>query len=65
MHLQANSLFDFGAKVTRKVVQLPIHHVVYAPSQYEVATSRCIYKKCDRCTGMDGQTDDGLTLVQN
>ena len=30
MHLQENTLFDLGVKVTRIVAQYPLHHVTYA-----------------------------------
>ena len=40
MHLQENAIF-----VPRNVAQYPLHHVIYAPSKFEVATWRCIYKK--------------------
>ena len=42
MHLQKNTVFDIdlGVKVTRDVAQYPLHHVTYAPTKFEVATSR-------------------------
>ena len=42
MHLQENTLFDLdlGVKVTGNVVQYPLHHVTYAPTNFEVATSK-------------------------
>ena len=30
---------DFGVKVTRNIAQYPLHHVVYAPAKFAVATS--------------------------
>ena len=30
---------DLGVKVTRNVTQFPLHHVIYAPTKFEVATS--------------------------
>ena len=50
MHLQENTLFDLdlGVKVIWNVAQCPLHHVIYAPAEFEVTTSkglRCIYKK--------------------
>ena len=42
MHLQENTLFDIdlGVKVTGNVTQYPLHHVNYAPANFEVATSK-------------------------
>ena len=42
MHLQENTLFDLdhGFKVTRDVAQYPLHHVTYAPTEFEVTTSK-------------------------
>ena len=39
MHVQENTLFDLGVKVTIKIGQYPLHHVTYAPAKIEVATS--------------------------
>ena len=41
MHLQENSLFDFGlgVKVTRNIAQYSPHHVAYPATNFEVATS--------------------------
>ena len=30
---------DLGVKVTQNVTQYPLHHVIYAPTKFEVATS--------------------------
>ena len=37
-HLQENTLFDLdlGVKVTWNVVQCPLHHVTYAPTEFEM-----------------------------
>ena len=42
MHLQENTLFDLdlGVKVTGNVAQCPLHHVTYAPTEFEVTTSK-------------------------
>ena len=42
MHLQENTLFDLdlSVKVTRNVAQCPLHHVTYAPTEFEVTTSK-------------------------
>ena len=39
MHLQENTLFDLGFKVTQEEAMYPLHHVTYVRAQYEVATS--------------------------
>ena len=40
MHLQENTLFDLGVKITQNVVaQYPRHHVTYATAKFDVATS--------------------------
>ena len=43
MHLQENTLFDHDLRVnvTRNVAQCPQHHVTYAPTEFEVTTSKC------------------------
>ena len=40
MHLQENTLFDLDlrVKVIRNVAQCHTHHVIYAPTEFEVAT---------------------------
>ena len=40
MHLQENTLFDLDlqVKVTLNVAQCPLHHVTYAPTEFEVTT---------------------------
>ena len=47
MHLQENTLFDldFRVKVIRNVAQCPLHHATYAPTEFEVTTSK----------GLDGE----------
>ena len=41
MHLQENTLND-QVKVTRNVAQCPLHHVTYAPTEFEVTTSKAL-----------------------
>ena len=43
-HLQENTLFDLNlqVKVTRNVAQCPLHHVTYAPTKFEVTTSKAL-----------------------
>ena len=44
MHLQENTLndIDLQVKVTRNVTQCPLHHVTYAPTEFEVTTSKAL-----------------------
>ena len=43
MHLkEKKTLFDLWAKATRHVAQCPLHHVIYAPTEFEVTTSKGI-----------------------
>ena len=71
MHLQENSIFDLdlGVKVTRNIIQYPLHHVTYSPTKFEAATSYGLggdtftRKVTDGRT--DGQTDDGPTMTRN
>ena len=39
MHLNENTIFDLGVKVTQDVAQYPLHHVTYSDTKFEVATS--------------------------
>ena len=63
---------DLGVKVTRNVIQYPLHHVIYASTKFEVAmsnglggdtitrnvTDRQTHRRTDRQT--DGRTTDRL-----
>ena len=42
MHLQEITLFDIDlrVKVTRNVAQCPLHYLTYAPTEFEVTTSK-------------------------
>ena len=42
MHLQESTLFDLDlqVKVTLNVAQCPLHHVTFAPTEFEVTTSK-------------------------
>ena len=42
MHLQENTSFylDLWVKVTRNAAQCHLHHVTYAPTEFEVTTSK-------------------------
>ena len=75
MHLQENTLFDLdlGVKVTGNVIQYPLHHVIYAPTKFEVATSKGLGEDTITRNVTDGRTDrqthrrtdDVPTLVRN
>ena len=40
IYLQENTLFDLDLWVTQNVAQCPLHHVTYAPTDFEVTTSK-------------------------
>ena len=41
MCLKENTFdLDFGVKVTQNITQYPLHHVIYASTKFEVATSK-------------------------
>ena len=44
MHLQDSTLFSLNlqVKVTLYVAQCPLHHVTYAPTEFEVTTSKAL-----------------------
>ena len=44
MHLQESTLFDLDlqVKVTLNVAQCPLHHVTYAPTEFEITTSKAL-----------------------
>ena len=63
MHLQENTLFDHGVKVTINVALYPLNHVTYAATKFEVATSNVLGG--GTLTRNVTDTDDGTTLVQN
>ena len=60
---------EFGVKVTENIAQYPLHHVTYAATKFEVAMSNGLGRDAFTRNVMDakmhGQTEDGLTLVQN
>ena len=49
--------FDLGVKVTRNVAQYPLHHVIYASTKYEVATSNGLGGDTITRNVTDGRTD--------
>ena len=48
---------DLGVKVTRNVTQYPLHHVIYAPTKFHVATSNCLGEDTITRNVTDGRTD--------
>ena len=44
MHLQVSTFFDIDlqVKVTLNVAQCPLHHLTYAPTEFEVTTSKAL-----------------------
>ena len=48
---------DLGVKVTRNVTQYPLHHVIYAPTKFEVATSNRLGEDTITRNVTDGRTD--------
>ena len=74
MHVQDNAFFelDQGQGHTKNVAQFPLHHVIYAPAKFAVATSKGLGDGYTRNVitirtnaRRHGQTDDGPTLVRN
>ena len=55
---------DPGVKVTRNVTQYPLHHVIYAPTKFQVAMSNGLGEDTITRNVTDGRTDaqtDGQT----
>ena len=48
---------DLGVKVTRNVTQYPLHHVIYAPTKFQVATSKGLGEDTITRNVTDGRTD--------
>ena len=61
MHLQEIHYLifdlDLGVKVTRNVTQYPLHHVIYAPTKFQVATSNGLGEDTITRNVTDGRTD--------
>ena len=62
MHLQERTLFDLQVKVTLNVAQCPLHHVTYAPTEFEVATSKALGEAFTRNSIFD--LDLGVKVTQ-
>ena len=48
---------DFGVRATRNVIQYPLHHVIYASTKFEVATSNGLGEDTITRNVTDGRTD--------
>ena len=48
---------DLGVKVTRNVTQYPLHHVIYAHTKFQVATSNGLGEDTIARNVTDGRTD--------
>ena len=48
---------DLGVKVTQNVTQYPLHHVIYPPTKFEVATSNGLGEDTITRNVTDGRTD--------
>ena len=48
---------DLGVKVTRNITQYPLHHVIYAPTKFEVSTSNGLGEDTITRNVTDGRTD--------
>ena len=48
--------FDLGVKVTLKIAQYPVHHVIYASAKFEGATTNDLGEDTITRNMMDGQT---------
>ena len=59
MHLQENTLFDLDlvVKVAQNVTQYPLHHVIYASTKFEIATSNGLGEDTITRNVTDGRTD--------
>ena len=64
MHLQENTIFYlFVVKVTQNVAQFPLHHVIYAPAKFAVATSNSLGRVAFTTNVTDRRTQ-AQTLLQ-
>ena len=64
MHLQENSIFDLGVKVTRNIAQYSLLHVTYSATKLEVARSKGLGEDTFTRNLTDGwQTDFGTKLI--
>ena len=62
IHLQENTLFDLDpkVKVTRNVIQYPLHHMSYSATKFEVTTSNGLEEGTVTRNVTDGRTPDRL-----
>ena len=52
---------DLGVNVARNVTQYPLHHVIYAPTKFEVATSKGLGEDTIARNVTDGRTEGRRT----
>ena len=64
MHLHENTFYDLVVKVTRNIAQFTLHHMTYAATKFEVATSNGLGDTFTKNV-TDAPTDDRRTLVRN
>ena len=57
IHLQENTLFDLGVKVTQNIAQYPLHHKTYSAAKFEVAMSNGLGGDTFTRNVMDGQME--------
>ena len=62
MHLQENTFFDLGVKVTQNVVQYPLHHVTYLGTKFQVAKSSGLGGDTFTKHVTDGPKKAGITI---
>ena len=53
--------FDLGVRVTGNVIQYPLHHVIYAPTKFEAATSNGLGEEKNTRNVTYGRTDRRTT----
>ena len=65
MHLHENILFELdpdpNVKVKQNVAQFPLHHVIYAPAKFAVATSNDLGEYAFTRILTEGPTDGRWT----
>ena len=54
---------DLGVKVTQNVTQYPLHHVIYASTKFEGATSNGLGEDTITRNVTDGRTDFATKLI--
>ena len=68
MHVQESTLFDLDlqVKVTLNVAQCPLHHVTYAPTDFEITTSKALGREAfTKIQYLTFDLDLGVKVTQN